>query len=122
MDVMAKDTRLTGLNALARALHETEVEHGFYDDWALIERDGIVQSATPRKYLFPVKIALAMTELGEAIDADREGNDKGVAEEVADVIIRLLGLSVEMGIDLDEEIARKAAYNKTREYRHGKRY
>ncbi len=43
-------------------------------------------------------------------------------DEIADAIIRLYDLSAGLGIDIEEHINLKVAYNKTRERLHGKSY
>ena len=78
---------------------------------------------------FPEMIALAHSELSEALEAWRKdgfdvwvgmtGKPEGVGSEFADVVIRLLHYSEVIGIDLAECIAIKMAYNNTRPYRHG---
>lgn len=47
------------------------------------------------------------------------GEPKGVPSEFADVLIRVFDTARQHGIDLDEALERKNAYNKTRPYRHG---
>lgn len=44
---------------------------------------------------------------------------EGFGAELADVIIRTLDLTDELGIDIGQEIGRKLRFNKTRPYRHG---
>lgn len=44
---------------------------------------------------------------------------EGMAVEMADCIIRILDWCGKEGIDIDDVIAEKMAYNKTRPYRHG---
>jgi NTP pyrophosphatase (non-canonical NTP hydrolase) len=46
----------------------------------------------------------------------------GFGIELADVVLKALEIAAREGIDLEEQIARKHAYNKTRPYRHGKRF
>lgn len=41
-------------------------------------------------------------------------------EELADIVIRALDTSRRLGIDIQEAIASKMAYNQTRPYKHGK--
>jgi NTP pyrophosphatase (non-canonical NTP hydrolase) len=57
----------------------------------------------------------AYGELGEAFDAYRKKKDD-LGEELADVVIYLLGLSEMLGLDLEEEIERKVAKNGKRKY------
>ena len=55
-------------------------------------------------------------ELAEAFDAYRKKKDD-LGEELADVVIYLLGLSEMLGIDLEQEILKKVKKNSKREYR-----
>jgi NTP pyrophosphatase (non-canonical NTP hydrolase) len=93
---------------------------------------------------FGEKLMLVVSELSEALEADREEKwckayladnfyrdnpivyeniVRGtVEEEIADSVIRLCDLAGIYGIDLEWHIAAKMAYNKTRPYLHGKKY
>lgn len=61
------------------------------------------------------------------IDADRGGNidmgsngkPEGFAVELADCVIRILDTCEYLGIDLQQIIEEKMAYNATREHKHG---
>lgn len=44
---------------------------------------------------------------------------EGIPIEAADILLRLLTLCVEEGIDLDKALELKMAFNRTRDYRHG---
>ncbi len=68
----------------------------------------------------PELLCLIHSEVSEALEAYRERNHAGVAEELADVVIRCLDMADGLHIDLEEEIACKHEFNKTRPYRHGK--
>lgn len=72
-------------------------------------------------------IALIHEELSELGRAARKGNPESdkipghsqMAEEAADVVIRLLDACTFWGIDLGAVILDKMEYNRTRPYRHG---
>ena len=55
-------------------------------------------------------------ELGEAYDAYRKKKED-LGEELADVVIYLMGLSEMLKIDLEEEIINKILKNEKREYK-----
>jgi NTP pyrophosphatase (non-canonical NTP hydrolase) len=96
---------------------------------------------------FDGSLMLVVSELSEALEADRnkkwagyritrfircpnlitkefyEEKPKGtVEEEIADAIIRLCDLAGAYNIDLEWHIEAKMAFNKTRPYKHGKKY
>jgi NTP pyrophosphatase (non-canonical NTP hydrolase) len=65
-------------------------------------------------------ISLVHAEVSEALEADRrnEGKER-VAEELADVLIRIFDGAIEFGVDIETAVLTKMAYNKTRSYKHG---
>lgn len=77
----------------------------------------------------PAKLMLMVSELAEALEEYRNGNmstyyqDSGKPEgfdiELADCVIRIFDLCGALGIDLEEAIHIKSAYNSTRPHRHG---
>ena len=86
--------------------YETAKEKGWWDD--------------PREV--GTLIALMHSELSEALEAVRHGNldgKDGVGEEFADVLIRIGDACAHLGIDLEEEVKKKMAYNRGRSYKHG---
>lgn len=86
------------------------------------------------------KLLLVVSEVVEAQDELRHGHsvtehyysypdgDEGPAKpegfgaEIADAVIRLMGIAYEAGIDLDTVIREKVDYNGTRGYKHGKSF
>ena len=66
------------------------------------------------------KFALLHSEISEAYEAYRKkniGGKHGLAEELGDALQRILHLCGIFGIDIEEEILNKLAYNKTREWK-----
>jgi len=57
----------------------------------------------------------AHEELSEAFSKHNKGQP-GVAEELADVAIFLLGMCEQLGFDLEKELVRKIEINKNRQY------
>ncbi len=58
----------------------------------------------------------AYEELSEAFSKHNK-NQPGVAEEFADVMIFILGMSEILGFDLEKELVRKMEINKKRKYK-----
>ena len=67
-------------------------------------------------------LALIHSEVAEATEAVRKGNEPNFEEELADVVIRVLDLCEGLGIGLDARIAEKLEKNRTRGLRHGGKF
>jgi NTP pyrophosphatase (non-canonical NTP hydrolase) len=96
-----------GINKLIEECHRIAREKGWWQD----ERnDGEL-------------IALMHSELSEALEAMRNhANLDNVAEELADCCIRIFDFCGARGINLEAMLRKKIDYNKTRPYRHGKKF
>lgn len=104
-----------------RDIHANAVAHGFHDTEL---------SQLGRVAVVPEKLCLIHSEVSETLEALRDGalttttredgKPEGLPSELADVVIRCLDLAEYLGIDLEAEIERKHAFNKTRPYKHGK--
>lgn len=114
---------------MARA-HTNSVNHGFWDDYNFTLGVLKARDIPTGKYEVDVKlskIALMMSELGEAVEGVRKpGQDPAcpnfTAEEIelADTIIRICDYAEAFNLKLEEAILSKMEYNETRPYKHGK--
>ena len=112
---------MSSIKDLQRRIHDNAVEHGFW------------QGEVPIGQL----ITLCHCELSEAFEEYRKGKDitetyykkddrgnnkpEGFPTELADCVIRILDMCEAFGIDLENVIEEKHAYNRTRPFKHGKR-
>jgi len=103
--------------ALTQACYGYSKASGWHNDL----KTGQPRTAEENHALFPVRIALAHSELSEALEGHRKDlqDDKlphrAMAEvELADAVIRIFDLAGAMGYDLGWAIAEKLAYNAQR--------
>lgn len=111
-EVLAEDTDVVTVEAMQEEANRYAHDAGFWD---------VRPDDRPDLYV-PQTLALIHSEVTEALEAHREGDDEEFAEELADVIIRVGDIAGEEGVDLESQIARKQAKNRERETRHGKKY
>ena len=98
------------LSTLAKEIIEINTANG----WNCLKPDQWSDA-----YNIPAILALVHSEVSEALEAFRKDDKENFAEELADTVIRVLDCSEGLGIDLDEQIKKKLAKNRTRGYRHG---
>jgi len=75
-------------------------------------------------------VALVMTELSKYYEGLRQGNPPSehipefslAEEELADVVIRVLNIAYKRGHRIAEAMLAKMKFNKTRPYKHGKKF
>ena len=84
-------------NALQKRVYQNKVNHGF------------------NTTNIPLEFTLTYGELAEAFEAWRKKEEK-VGEELADVLIYLMGLAEILGVNLEEELLRKMEINEKRRY------
>jgi len=96
------------MTELSHKIHEFFVTQGFSSPESISETESV-----------GAKLMMIVTELAEAMEAVRDHNEENFAEEIADVVIRILHLCGSMDIDISQEIYRKMVKNTKREYRHG---
>jgi NTP pyrophosphatase (non-canonical NTP hydrolase) len=94
------------INDMVKEAHEIATSKGWHD-----EKRSVAEA-----------IALIHSEVSEALEADRKGDQENFAEELADVVIRIGDLCGELDIDIEIAIRNKMERNKLRPYKHGKRY
>jgi NTP pyrophosphatase (non-canonical NTP hydrolase) len=99
---------------MVQRAHDIAVAHGFNHSWASV----------------PEALALVHSEVSEVLEAHRrpsnfqskEDQINAVAEELADVVIRVGDLAGALEIDLQKFIQQKMEFNEKRPYRNGKAY
>lgn len=109
------------LHHLVEEAYDNATEHGFtkvFDD--LMAAAPIEQRQSMRRTILLAKLALITSEIGEAVSALQHNDDPGFAEEVADVVIRVLDLCGYAHINLGDEVIQKMKANRKRPYLHGK--
>ncbi|UOQ85676.1 MazG nucleotide pyrophosphohydrolase domain-containing protein [Gracilibacillus salinarum] len=91
------------INQLCSEAYETAKSKGWHDE--------------PRET--GTLLALVHSEVSEALEADRKGNQEGFEVELADVCIRIFDICGSSNIDLEDAILTKMERNKGRSYKHG---
>ena len=66
------------------------------------------------------KLMLVTTEIAEAAEAVRHGDEPNFREELADAVIRIMDIAGTGGWDLEAEIAAKMGRDRRRPSKHGK--
>lgn len=131
------------LNELAKDIHRTAVEKGWWGDLSDYRPDRPGGHNYARN--FGEILCLIHSEVSEALEEYRDGHPlteirheatghpevapetgvlygwkpEGVPVEMADIIIRVLDACAALGIDIDRALQLKTEFNKTRPHKHG---
>lgn len=108
------------INEMQKQAWENSEAHGFHKS----------EENIPMQYVIATKLMLAVSELSESLEEVRakkpslyygeKGKPEGIAAELADVVIRCGDLAGILGVDLQQAVIEKMAYNSGRPYMHGK--
>lgn len=107
------------INDLAKEISEWRNEKGFYTP-SSISNALHSESASDGDWML-AKLMLVVSEVSEAAEAVRSGDQENFNEELADTFIRLLDICGTVGIDIESEIEKKMDINKTRPKKHGRK-
>lgn len=114
------------MNLVADEAHTIAVKHGFYTDQYDMQ-DYFTVNDQPEKLAISerdfvlAQLAKIGSEVGEAVAVvQKEPQYDGLAEELADIVIRTFDLASFMGYHFGEDIMEKMEKNKARPMRHGK--
>jgi NTP pyrophosphatase (non-canonical NTP hydrolase) len=111
------------LDDRAYEIHLNARAKGFWDHEYLVVIDpvlGDVEGRPRNPSIDAEKLALIHSEVSEALEAHRDGDMDHVAEELADVIIRVLDYAQARGMSMEHAVARKMAANAKRPRLHGR--
>lgn len=128
------------INECVKAVHDNAVEHGWWEEdrnfgeiialctselSEALEED---RAGRPMVWHMCEKTGQPCTEClafeyGEGCTEDKmKDKPEGIAVEMADCVIRIFDWAGRRGLDFERIIKEKMAYNKTRPWKHGKKY
>jgi len=115
------------INGLAFAIHRDMLAAGFWEDIQTVMSTMAEKGLPIEQYIIQSRIALIMSELGEAVEGSRKNKQDehlpqfdSLTVELADAVIRILDLAEGFDRPIAEAIVAKCEYNMTRPYKHGK--
>lgn len=97
------------LDDLAAECHRDAVVKGFWDDRDV---DDVLSTLA--------ELAMIHSEVSEATEAVRKGDAANFAEELADIVIRVMDTAEAHGVELEREVVTKMKANRARPHKHGK--
>ncbi len=122
------------LNELAKRAHENAVSKGWWqEERPFAEQIALMHSELSETleeyrdgrgfnevyYSCPPQADCSEAKSQSSCDGCPHNKPEGIPIELADVIIRILDTCGQYGIDIEEAIQIKMAFNKTRPYKHG---
>lgn len=84
-----------------------------------VNRNAVAKGFWDKHRNFPELLCLVHSEVSEALEGYREDDLANVAEELADIVIRVFDIAEAYGFDIEFEIIRKHSINEKRPHMHG---
>lgn len=100
------------LSEIMEVVYEEYIANGYWEMWTTDEEHQPIYNLA--------EVGLFHTEAAETQEGVRKTNYTNVAEECADIVIRVMNFCSRMDIDLEDEILKKNVKNLTRGIKHGK--
>ncbi len=114
------------LNTAAKAIHQNNIEKGFYDVITELKNPewSIEQEARFFTLIVNEKLLLISTEITEIVEELRQEdiNWTKVANEIADVMIRTMDVAEVLEVDIEDALTRVMTNNLERPRMHGKMF
>jgi len=109
-------------NEMQRMVYDEYIKNGYLDMWYIHG----MPTAEIREKMQAIadigEVGLFTSEVGEALEAIRHGDSKEhLAEELADIVIRVMNFATRKDIDLENAILLKHEKNMKRPILHGKK-
>lgn len=134
----SKCTDKTNINTIARLIHANAKAHGWWDDprsdgevialchAELSEALESFRKGEPAEWFecYPKDVNLQFYDAMPETDMTKYTKEKteGWATEMVDCVIRIFDYLAYKNIDIESVLLRKHEYNKTRPYKHGKKF
>jgi NTP pyrophosphatase (non-canonical NTP hydrolase) len=107
---------------LSRGLFHWFQHQGFWDSKHTLGNCGAIGDPRELRLKKAEKIALIHSEVSELLEAVRKEDYGNEAEELADVLVRVLDYAGGFGIELGEAFREKMLANYARPFKHGKQF
>lgn len=110
------------INKLVEEVHENAVNHGWWEGEKNFGELIVLCHSELSEVIEEARNGRATNETYYTLDAQGMAKPEGVPSELADVVIRIMDICGNYGIDLEAIIKEKHEYNKKRPYKHGKKF